>query len=238
MPRPPAPRTLLRRLPSLPPVVLAILVLCVLPELVLQGADHGLWGTRQWRNMAYGWGGFWPGLFRGWLPNYPGQRWGMFLSYGFLHAGFWHLATNMITLVSLALPIVARVGQRRFLALYVLSMIGGGAGYAALSASTQPMVGASGALFGLAGAWAAWEYIDRFTAAERLWPVLRLLAILVVLNVVLWWAMHGLLAWQTHLGGFLVGWSAAFILDPRPRFAGEEDDEDEEEETSGGGNRG
>lgn len=221
MPRPAltVPRLSALRLPA---VIWVLVGLCVLPELVLQGADHGLWGTRQWRQTAYGWGGFWPGLFRGWLPNYEGQRWGMFATYGFLHAGLLHLATNMVSLVSLGLPIVDRVGQRRFLALYVLSLLGGGAGYAVLSASTQPMVGASGALFGLAGAWAAWDYIDRFSAAERLWPVLRLLAWLAVLNLILWWAMHGLLAWQTHLGGFLIGWSAAFILDPRPRVWDEE----------------
>lgn len=210
----------------LPPVIWALLVLCTLPELVLQGADHGLWGNRLWRSMAYGWGGFWPGLFRGWLPNYPDQRWGMFISYGFLHAGVLHLATNMVSLVSLGRPIIARVGQRRFAALYALSQIGGGAGYALLSFSTLPMVGASGALFGLAGAWAAWDYLDRFSAAERLWPVLRLLGFLVALNVVLWWAMRGQLAWQTHLGGFLAGWSAAFLLDPRPRVADGPEEED------------
>lgn len=213
MPRPVPPRQ------PLPAVLWALLVLCTLPELVLQGADHGLWGSLRWRGLAYGWGGFWPGLLRGWIPNYPGQRWGMFLSYGVLHAGLWHLVTNMVTLVSLGRPIVARVGAWRFLVLYLVAQFGGGLGYALLSFANQPMVGASGALFGLAGAWVAWDYVDRFSAAERLWPVLQMLALLVVLNLVLWWAMHGLLAWQTHLGGFILGWSAAFILDPRPRPA-------------------
>lgn len=221
----PWPTPLPRRLSALrlPAAIWILLGLCILPELVLQGADRGLWGDRLWRQTAYGWGGFWPGLFRGWLTNYPGQRWIMFATYGFLHAGFLHLTTNMIVLVVLGLPIVARVGQWRFAALYSLSQIGGGVGYALLSVSAQPMVGASGALFGLAGAWAAWDYIDRFSAAERLWPVLRLVIVLVVLNLVLWWRAHGLVAWQTHLGGFLAGWSAAFLLDPVPRVADEEE---------------
>ena len=103
------PRPVLRR-PHLPAVLWALLALCTLPELVLLGADHGLWGSTRWRGLAYGWGGFWPGLLRGWIPNYPGQRWGMFLSYGVLHAGPLHLVTNMVTLVSLGRPIVARVG--------------------------------------------------------------------------------------------------------------------------------
>jgi rhomboid protease GluP len=41
------------------------------------------------------------------------------------------------------------------------------------------------------------------------------------MNLVLWWAMSGQLAWQTHLGGFLAGAAAAALLgerapDPRP----------------------
>jgi membrane associated rhomboid family serine protease len=32
------------------------------------------------------------------------------------------------------------------------------------------------------------------------------------LNRVLWWAMKGQLAWQTHLGGFLAGAAAAWVL--------------------------
>lgn len=218
MPRPALPASL-RPLLRLPATIWVLLLLCTLPELILQGADHGLWGDPQWRSIAYGWGGFWPGLLRGWQPNYPGQRWGMFLTYGFVHAGLFHLATNMVTLIALARPIVARVGQWRFGALYLLSQIGGGVGYALLASGTQPMVGASGALFGLAGGWAAWEYLDRFFAKERLWPVLQFVALLIALNLVLWWAMHGLLAWQTHLGGFIAGWIAAFLLDPLPRVA-------------------
>jgi len=204
----------------LPVAIWVILVLCTLPEIVLEGADHGFWGSPVWREMADGWGGFWPGLFRGWLPNYPGQRWGMFVTYGFLHAGFSHLLTNMVTLVVFSLPVVERVGQGRYLMLYALSQIGGGVGFALLSSSLQPMVGASGALFGLAGAWAAWNYVDRFRAGERLWPVLMLILIFVALNVLQWWTMHGLLAWQAHLGGFVTGWIAGLVLDPRRHVPG------------------
>jgi len=40
---------------------------------------------------------------------------------------------------------------------------------------------------------------------------------LIVLNLVLWWAMDGLLAWQTHLGGFIIGWVVALMIDPIPK---------------------
>lgn len=214
-------RTLLRDVllwvSAQPTVIRGLVILCLLPELVLQGADLGLWGTLRWRGIAYGWAGFWPGLLQNWQPNYPGQPWAMFATYGFLHSGLSHMAGNVVTLVWIGGPLVARVGQGRMVALWAASVIGGGIGYAALANATVPMVGASGGLFGLAGAWAAWDYIDRFTAAERLWPVARLVAVLVALNLFLWWAMGGQLAWQTHLGGFVAGWIVALILDPRPR---------------------
>lgn len=200
-----------------PAVLWVILGLCVLPEAVLQGADLGLWGAASWRASAYAWGGFWPGLLYNWRPNYPAQPWLMFISYGFLHGGAMHLVVNMMTLFSLGRPIIARIGSFRFVLLYVLSLLGGGAGFGLLSESTSPMVGASGALFGLAGAWVAWDYLDRFTGNRGLWPVLQMVIWLILLNLILWWSMQGALAWQTHLGGFVAGWIAAWILDPRAR---------------------
>ena len=52
-----------RSIPELPALVWGIGLACLLPELVLSGADLGLWGTAQWRGYAIGYGGFWPGLF-------------------------------------------------------------------------------------------------------------------------------------------------------------------------------
>jgi rhomboid protease GluP len=207
------------RLRDVPLVIWVILIACRLPELVLEGASAGYWGSPRWRGLAYSWAGFWPGLLHNWQPNYPGQGWVMFLSYGFVHEGFAHLLGNMLVLVWLGLPVVSRVGTSRFVLIYILSMIGGGLGYALLSTGLTPMVGASGALFGLAGAWVAWEYVDRFTAGEMLWPVLRIVAVLAGLNLLSWWATSGNLAWQTHLGGFIAGWITALLADPRPRTA-------------------
>ncbi len=189
-------------------VLLLILLACLATEGILQGADHGLWGSARWRGWAYEYGGFWRGLLGTWQPNYASQPVAMFASYGFLHGGFVHLLINMITLVSLGRLVIERVGQSRFVAIYALSLLGGAAGFALLSTAVQPMVGASGALFGLAGAVVAWEYTARRLAHERLGPVLRILALLIALNFVMYWATDGHLAWETHLGGFLTGWAA------------------------------
>ncbi len=197
-------------------VLIAILLICVAIEALLQGADLGLWGSPRWRGLAYQNGGFWRGLLDNWRPNYAAQPVTMFASYGFLHGGLVHLLVNMVTLVSLGRLVIERVGQARFAAIYALSLLGGAAGFAVLSSAVQPMVGASGALFGLAGALVGWEYTARRLARADLGPVLRVVGLLVLLNLVMYWAMDGNLAWETHLGGFLTGWAAGWWLRERP----------------------
>lgn len=199
------------------PVTVIIASICVSVEAVLLLGDLGVFDEPRLRLLAYEYGGFWPGLLQDWRPNYVGQPQLMFFTYGFLHSGIVHLAVNMVTLVSLGAAVAERVGSLRFAAIYAISILGGAAGFALLSTGLRPMVGASGALFGLAGAVTAWEYLDRRDLGETLTPVLRILAILFILNVVLWWAMNGLLAWQTHLGGFLAGAAAAFVFRGPPR---------------------
>jgi membrane associated rhomboid family serine protease len=200
-----------RRLPiETLPVVL--IVICALIELVLSAADHGLISPARLRYTAYEYGGFWPGLLRDWKPNFAGQPVLMYFTYGFLHGGPVHLIVNMFTLYSLGRAVVDRVGNWRFCVIYLAALLGGAGLYGLLASGLQPMVGASGALFGLAGAIVAWNYADRRAYNLGLWPVGRAVLLLLGLNLVLWWAMKGQLAWQTHLGGFLAGAAAAWVL--------------------------
>lgn len=180
-------------------------------------ADYGFLENTRLRSKVYEYAGFWPGLMHGWQPNYASQPYVMFFSYAFLHGGMVHLVVNMITLISLGGAVCDRVGGFGFAVIYAAAVLGGALIFGLLTQSTQPMVGASGGLFGLAGAVLAWNYIDRFNARRRLWPVARVILFLVALNLALWWAMDGLLAWQTHLGGFIGGWIAALVINPRPQ---------------------
>jgi membrane associated rhomboid family serine protease len=171
-------------------------------------------GGPRLRGLVYEYGAFWPGLMRNWQPNYPLQPWAMYLTYGFLHAGLIHLALNMVTLWSLGTAVLERVAPWRFLVIYMGASIGGGAVFALLATTGQPMVGASGALFGLAGAILAWLWEDQPTFRDALRLVGRAVLILLAINVALHFLLAGQLAWQTHLGGFLAGWILAIALDP------------------------
>jgi membrane associated rhomboid family serine protease len=139
----------------------------------------------------------------------------MFLTYSVFHGGFMHFLVNMITLLSLGAAVSERGGTRRYALIYVASILGGAAVYGLLAPDYSPMVGASGALFGLMGALTAWDALERRALRLTMLPVLRILAVLVAMNLVLWWAMDGHLAWQTHLGGFLAGALAAAGLGER-----------------------
>ena len=197
-------------------LLFSIIVVCCLIEMVLQLADFQLIEPFRLRNLAYEYGAFWPGLARDWVPNYPQQPYLMFVTYGFLHSGFLHLLVNMLTLWSLGQAVLYRVGSMGFVFIYSACLLGGALGFAMLAPELRPMVGASGALFGLAGALLAWMYVDRYTYNQGLLPVAQTVGLLILLNLVLWWAMRGQLAWETHLGGFVTGWLAATLADPRP----------------------
>ncbi|PPB79653.1 rhomboid family protein [Albidovulum inexpectatum] len=201
----------MRRDSPLAPVTWAILILCTLPELILTGADLGLWGSRDWRGTALALGAFWKGLGPG-QALYPGQPVAQYVTYGFLHGGMLHLVMNMTVMVSLARALVPVLGQARFAMLYLASLVAGAAAFGALGTVGAPMVGASGAVFGLLGAWLRIDWMRRRRLGASTIPVVQSLVGLAVLNTVLWWAMGGLLAWETHLGGFVAGWALLPIL--------------------------
>lgn len=199
-------------------LISALMAICIGVEAVLNLADWGLLQAPRLRLTAYEYAGFWPGLLRGpWQPNYFLQPWLMFVSHAFLHSSLVHLIVNMITLWSLGQIVHRRVGTLGFAALFAAAVIGGGLGFGLLAQTIQPMVGASGGLFGLVGGILAWDYVDRFITARQLWPVALWIGGLLLLSLVQWWLMDGLLAWQAHLGGFISGWIAALVIDPSGR---------------------
>jgi rhomboid protease GluP len=199
--------------------------LTCLPEIVLTLADQGLLGSVRWRSLAYQNGAFWAGLLQGWRPNYAAQPVTMFLSYAVLHAGPAHLAGNMLGLVWLGRILLPGLGLWRFLLLYLGAAVGGAGLFGLMSTSPAPMVGASGALFGLAGAWIVQEgRLDlrplteggRGARTAWLW-VGQMLGLLMAVNLASWLLQDGQLAWQTHLGGAIAGVGLALLMGRRTR---------------------
>jgi membrane associated rhomboid family serine protease len=124
---------------------------------------------------------------------------------GFL--SFIDIAFNMWALYVVG-PAVERVlGSARFLIVYLISAIGGSVLIYCL-VPLELAAGASGAIFGLFGAW--------FVLARRLNADVRPVVMLIVLNLVLSFSISGI-AWQAHVGGLIAGGAltAAFAYAPR-----------------------
>jgi membrane associated rhomboid family serine protease/ribosomal protein S27AE len=85
-------------------------------------------------------------------------EWHRYLTAMYIHADPMHVLMNMVILTLIGVPFEDRIGTRRWLALYLVTgMIGSlvDAGFAAASGSGHIGIGASGAIFGVMGAFAA-----------------------------------------------------------------------------------
>lgn len=123
------------------------------------------------------------------------------LSVLFVHGSFIHLALNMLALWMLGQSLEPMLGRARFLALYLISGLGGSVAVALL-APLAPTVGASGAIFGML---ASLLIIGRHIGAN-------VTGILVILGINFAFGFFaGGISWQAHLGGAIVGALVALI---------------------------
>lgn len=192
-------------------VVYGLILITSAVELCLTAADLEWIGSPYWRGTAYSYGAFYAQLLSSWTGNFSAQPITMFVTYAFLHGGLLHLVVNMMALASFGPIIANQVGSLRFIFAYFFCSIGGVALYGILSTSDAPVVGASGALFGLLGVWICWGYLDRRHYGEGLREIYRAVFFLILYNVAFFVLLSGRLAWETHLGGFVVGWLIALF---------------------------
>lgn len=108
-----------------------------------------------------------------------------------------HVLLNMYTLWIFGQLLERLLGRVRFLALYLISALAGSVGVVLLSAPSAQVVGASGAIFGLMGAF--------LVIQRRLGGDARQLLVLLGINLVIGFVPGLNIAWQAHLGGLVGG---------------------------------
>lgn len=134
------------------------------------------------------------------ISVYPFEPWRL-LTVLFVHGGIVHLGLNMLALWMLGQTLEPMLGRARFLALYLISGLGGSVVAACLAPLTA-VVGASGAIFGLM---AALLIIGRHIGAN-------VTGILVILGVNFFFGVFvGGISWQAHLGGVIAGALVALV---------------------------
>lgn len=160
-----------------------------------------------------------PGRLTGHLPSLPGDVPAplTLVTSLFLHAGWVHLVLNLTFLLWVGRNVEIAAGRGRYLALYLLSGIAGGLLQVAVApASPEQVVGASGAISGIFGAYAVLFASSRagprrllgVTIAGEVLTALWYLATwigLQLLTAVAFNTGEGGIAIWTHIGGFVVG---------------------------------
>ena len=148
----------------------------------------------------------------------PVPTWGTVFSSMFIHGGFPHLAGNMLFLWVFGSSIEHNLGPVRFLLLYLATGIAAVLSHMAIEPESQvPLIGASGAVSGVLGAYLLTYPFNRIRA-------LIVMFLITIIEVPAVWLLGGWFAWQlfqgltslglsnevsvaffAHVGGFLAG---------------------------------
>jgi membrane associated rhomboid family serine protease len=151
----------------------------------------------------------------------------------FLHGGILHLAGNMLYLHIFGDGVEGRIGHGRFLLFYLAC----GAAAAALQlamfpSSRVPMVGASGAIAGVTGAYFVFFPFARISMLVPVFVFARIVRVPAIVFLLLWFVLQlaygaaelemkgadvGGVAWWAHVGGFLTGMLGGALLRRRGR---------------------
>ncbi len=173
---------------SRPTVTITIMAICVLLYL----SEWVIGRPATWENLV-----FWPGVG-------AQEPWRM-ITTAFLHGGIIHLAFNMYALWITGSFLERALGTWRFIALYLVSAIGGTVAVVLLTPLSSwgtMTVGASGAVFGLFAATGLLLYRGRGDY--------RQLLVVIAINMVISFTLP-FISWQAHLGGLITGALVALL---------------------------
>jgi membrane associated rhomboid family serine protease len=133
----------------------------------------------------------------------PFEPWRM-ITAGFVHdwSSPWHILLNSYAIWIFGVQLEPLLGKFRFFVLYMVSIFGGSVAVLWLSDPATPVVGASGALFGLMGAF--------FVVIRTLGGNPTQIFLLIAVNFSMGLFVSGI-SWEGHLGGLVTGFAIASV---------------------------
>ncbi|WP_243640412.1 rhomboid family intramembrane serine protease [Nocardioides jejuensis] len=144
-----------------------------------------------------------------WIHGVADGAWWQLVTSMFTHVEVMHIGFNMLALWFLGPQLELALGRARFVALYLLSGLGGSLAVYWLAPTYTSTLGASGAIFGLMAA----LLVVAFKVRGDVQSILGWIGINAVITVI----GRGSISWQGHLGGFLGGLAlmAVFAFAPK-----------------------
>jgi membrane associated rhomboid family serine protease len=156
-------------------------------------------------------------------------------TYAFLHGSAAHLIVNLIWLAAFGSPLANRLGVSRFVLFWAVTGLAAVALHFAIHPHSEaPLIGASGAISGMMGAAARFAFrVDRsghrVSFSGPVLPILHVLKMRMVATFLLVWmitnfvtGIYGMgvgsgmtIAWEAHVGGFVVGFFGISLFVPR-----------------------
>jgi len=166
------------------------------------------------------------------LLSDPTTAWITIFTAMFLHGGWFHLLSNMWFLYIFGDNVEARMGGVRYLSFYLLSGVAAVLLQAYILPTSQvPMIGASGAIAGVLGAYLISFPRSRIASLVPILFIFTIIEVPAVIFLVFWFvsqlysglfAMQGAnasgIAWWAHIGGFLFGVIMVVFFARRPAY--------------------
>ena len=170
------------------------------------------------------------------IPAYivAGQRWITILTAMFMHGGWMHIIGNMVFLWAFGPEIEDAMGPIRYLAFYLLGgFVASVAQIAAMSSSTVPNLGASGAIAAVMGAFLITYPRDKIRTLLLLGWFITVTVIPASVLIGIWFLIQlfsqvgslvaaqsgGGVAYMAHVGGFIFGAIVARLFEDPRRIA-------------------
>ncbi|MFD1333347.1 rhomboid family intramembrane serine protease, partial [Methylopila musalis] len=174
----------------------------------------GGWGGSTDMDVLYDLGALWPPAVL------EGGEWSRLFTALFLHYGGLHLALNMVGLLAFGNMLEARAGRIALAVAYLVAGVGSMAGVLAFEAffATEPtlLVGASGAIFGVVGAYGGLMLRDALRGRVGARRALVVIAAIVALQMVFDFTVPQV-SFSAHAFGFVLGAAVGLLLGGRKR---------------------
>ncbi len=181
-------------------------------------------GPQALRGFIFTWG-----LIPARFLHDPTNTWLTILTSMFLHGGWFHILSNMWVLFIFGNNVEARLGRMRYLIFYILSGTSAGLLQSYILPTSQvPMIGASGAIAGVLGAYLILFPRSRIASLVPLFFIFTLVEVPAYLFLLFWFASQlysgwfaiqgggaSGIAWWAHVGGFTFGLVMVFLFGNR-----------------------